>query len=679
MNNLTIYRKKIMDSLFKKLPRTYYYFFLFLYTQHVYANTSDTIPAKKSVDLEVFTIKETPLSARSNTGKITKIDSATRQIYEHQNLGQLLAAQSPIYIKSYGAGGSSTVSFRGTGASHTQIFWNGLPLNSVSLGVTDLSLIPVDISDDIQVHYGSNSLFRQSSAFGGSIHLNSHADWDNRLNVNLSQKIASFGTNNTLLKMNLGNATFQSSTHIGSQKAKNDFNLSSDIAKRQPENLHQYYINQEFFWKVHPKHTITAKFWYNDTKRNIQPIVLTPDKNEHQVDKSFRGLLTWDWQNKKGVFYQLKGAYINEFLQYTNKSTQLKAVTENRVLYAHLLSKKVIKDVFLVESQTTFTHSEVASETILSYEETPVMMGPKTENRFTFGPYFTWLLHDKLQIHFLNRREVVGKKLSPTIYQLGVFYTPFQQDWLQVKVNTGKNYRTPTLNDLYYNPGGNPNLLPELGWMHETNILLKKHTNNLKANFELTGYYSKIDNWIIWLPAMTPSINEEEDEFFEETVSSRPQPQNLQLVVAKGIEADAKINWFWKDWNFETSANYGFTRSTNLRPTQANDNSVGKQLPYVPFHKLNINLYAGKSGYSFRYNQSIVGKRYISTDNDEFFALPVAYMGNLHASKAFKWKHTELVACISVNNIWDGTYTAIAQRPMPPRNYVLSVSFNFNK
>ena len=59
--------------------------------------------------------------------KIIKIERIAA--HETENLADILSKETPIYIKSYGPGSLSTISIRGAGASHTQLYWNGIAIN----------------------------------------------------------------------------------------------------------------------------------------------------------------------------------------------------------------------------------------------------------------------------------------------------------------------------------------------------------------------------------------------------------------------------------------------------------------------------------------------------------------------------------------------------------------------
>src|ERR1035437_9405047 len=83
-------------------------------------NISDTTHVLKEV-----AIKADRLSAFGTGNKIQQMDSALLAIYSGNNLADLLAQQSLVFIKSYGPGMLSTPSFRGTQADQTAILWNG--------------------------------------------------------------------------------------------------------------------------------------------------------------------------------------------------------------------------------------------------------------------------------------------------------------------------------------------------------------------------------------------------------------------------------------------------------------------------------------------------------------------------------------------------------------------------
>ncbi|MCK4993198.1 MAG: TonB-dependent receptor plug domain-containing protein, partial [Bacteroidales bacterium] len=115
--------------------------------------------------------------------KETEIDSVVLREKVTLSLSDLLSENTPIFIKNHGRGALATASFRGTAASHTQVSWNGIHINSPMAGMVDFSLIPVYIIDELNLKHGSASVADRSGGIGGSININNSVRWDheNRL------------------------------------------------------------------------------------------------------------------------------------------------------------------------------------------------------------------------------------------------------------------------------------------------------------------------------------------------------------------------------------------------------------------------------------------------------------------------------------------------------------------
>ena len=74
---------------------------------------------------------------------IKKSDSLDKAAFQPSNLNDIIGYKNPIYFKSYGNGMLSSIAFRGTGASHTAVLWNGINVNQPTIGQSDFSLFPV--------------------------------------------------------------------------------------------------------------------------------------------------------------------------------------------------------------------------------------------------------------------------------------------------------------------------------------------------------------------------------------------------------------------------------------------------------------------------------------------------------------------------------------------------------
>ncbi len=110
--------------------------------------------------------------------KIQQLDSLTKQNFINSNLAEILAVNSPVFVKNYGPANLSTSSFRGGNASQTAVLWNGFNIQNNMLGQNDFSQLPNFIFDDIGIEYGGSAGAWGSGAMGGSIHLNNKPKFD---------------------------------------------------------------------------------------------------------------------------------------------------------------------------------------------------------------------------------------------------------------------------------------------------------------------------------------------------------------------------------------------------------------------------------------------------------------------------------------------------------------------
>ena len=182
------------------------------------------------------------------------------------------------------------------------------------------------------------------------------------------------------------------------------------------------------------------------------------------------------------------------------------------------------------------------------------------------------LLNKKMAASFLFRTEYYDNKLIAFIPSAGFDYDLSQSFGL--KINLSRNYHKPNLNDLYWLPGGNPELKPEDGFSSDLSVRKIWKTSSSELDLKLSGFASLIDNWIIWRPAANGAYYWEAD--------------NLKKVFSRGAE-------FSSSWRYHpnekikmaVNANYSFTRSTNENAVESVDQSRGKQLIYIPKHKGN--------------------------------------------------------------------------------------------
>ena len=99
------------------------------------------------------------------------------------SMADILTFNSSVFVKSYGRATLSTVAFRGTSPSHTQVTWNGMRINNPMLGMTDFSTIPSYFIDQASLLHGTSSVNETGGGLGGLVRLETIPDVADGVNL----------------------------------------------------------------------------------------------------------------------------------------------------------------------------------------------------------------------------------------------------------------------------------------------------------------------------------------------------------------------------------------------------------------------------------------------------------------------------------------------------------------
>ena len=260
----------------------------------------------------------------------------------------------------------------------------------------------------------------------------------------------------------------------------------------------------------------------------------------------------------------------------------------------------------------------------------------------------------------LNLRQEFSNAFSiPLTGSTGLSYQLIKQ--LKLKANAAKVYRLPTLNDLYWNPGGNPNLKPEEGYTYEGSIEIKIPTRNFLLESEMTYFDKNIHNWIYWVPG--PGGN--------------PSPINLLKVYSRGTETSSFISYKYDKLKCKIGFNSAYVLSTSTESNLENDASVNKQLIYTPRYNYGGSFSFSLDKFNFSYYHNYIGYRFTTSDNTSWLK-PYQY-ANLKVGYGYGFQKLNVSVAFHVNNLYNSSYVVIAQRPMPLRNYEVSLTLTYHK
>ena len=105
------------------------------------------------------------------------------------------------------------------------------------------------------------------------------------------------------------------------------------------------------------------------------------------------------------------------------------------------------------------------------------------------------------------------------------------------------------------------------------------------------------------------------------------------------------------------------------------DQSVGKQLPYVPEHSASLTGRLSWRSWAFLYKWAYYSERFTMSSNDYTLTghLPEYFMSNISLEKGLSFKPLDLQLKFAVNNLFNEDYLSVLSRPMPGINFELFI------
>lgn len=606
---------------------------------------------------------------------VTHIDTLAIQMMKTQTISELLSSYTPVFMKSYGRGSTATASFRGTAPSHTQVFWNGMKLNSPMRGDVDFSLFPVYFIDDISLLHGGSSLQSGSGALGGSVLINNKADWTDRFSIRYVQTIESFSTVKEYLNIGFGNGQFQMKTRLFSDHSKNNFPyynygvLPMHEAVQTNAGYDKQGIFQELYYRLH-RHTFSAKFWAYRSDRDLPQLMSFEGASriETQTDRNIRAVGSWKYVAEKSILEMDLG--LNQTrLNYFRSSTEANFVNfdsrsrEKSYTASTNFNWKPNDNLSFNWSFNTAYHqvSVFDSAQKLGYDHDRLEFS--LMNALHYQP------NHNLSLSFLFRSEAYNNRFIAFIPSVGAEYLIGRKQEMAVKMNVSRNYHQPGLNDLYWFPGGNPDLRPEDGSSGDLAFSYSKRTDKMDFSGQITGFASLIDDWIVWMPSASGA--------------SYWEAGNLRKVFARGAELQLSYHReLTRTLAFDLKGNYSHSATSNVDAVPSVDKSRGKQLIYIPKDKANLFAEIEYKSYYLKINAPFTGKRYTSSNNEESDyekVLNSYWLIDASAGRRFDLKPFVIDAVFAVENLANTDYMAILWRPMPGRYYSLTLQFSYKK
>jgi iron complex outermembrane receptor protein len=615
-----------------------------------------------SFQRDTLTIKEVVITRKQISSeqpgfKFYNIDSLKLNEYSIFSLTDLLNETTPLFMKNYGSGGSATSSFRGTSAGHTQVTWNGININDPMLGQSDFSMIPSGMADNIMISFGGASMDLGNGAIGGIINLENEPSWKKHTSIDISPGIGSFGRYTGLAKINTGNEHFQSATKVYFNSARNNFRWLDTVALPAPEwktRVNNQTFQKGFMQELYLRksdNVLSARFWYQSVSRDLPGSTLWGNSGEKQADESFRGILSYDVKKGKNEYFTT-AAWMHTNLDYTN---QLYPIYDSRSNVTTLVLKggtttplgEFSRLKIILSDELNTIRSTLFKDTVRRNNATITLSAERKKGK-RFGAVL------------LLRETLDDKSFLVPDFSAGFEFRVIRGEEHFLKFNFSRNTRIPSMNDRYYNPGGNPDLKNEHAFSYEIGYKLdQKISSELSLSSELNYFKNYIRDMIQWHP----------DDF------SNYVADNIGSVNTSGLESSLSVKYLKDNLSVNLNGGYSYTKAIGINDGELV--AVRKQLVYIPEHQANASIHAAYKNFYTIWLTRFSSRIYITPDNSGF--LNGFTVNNLTGGVKLNFRDNLFDLRCKIENIFNVSYQTIAYYPQPGRSYFIMLSYRFKK
>ncbi len=538
-------------------------------------------------------------------------------------VADVLRVLPEVRIKgSGGPGALTTVSIRGSASTQVLILLDGLPLNRPDQATVDLSTLPIQNVDHIEVLRGPFSAVYGSSTLGGVINIVTRS----APQTALSSRVGSFGesANNVSFGGEVSGLTYliegilTGSTGLASDTDYNNSTVMTKLRWATAEDAGVAFTVNRFWHVVGTPGPLPVAF---------QDLQARTWEGRTLLD------LTWRAGRADGPGAMLRLYTLDDDIAFSSPGCACPSAFQSDDV-AHLWG---------AQGQLIFTPwlghlltlgAEYQGQTIAHTDNTPAAFSNRGSD---LGLYIQddWQITSGVLFSAGVRGdifELYGTQVNPRVGLVVLL-----SDSLSLRAAAGRSFRAPTFDELAPAFSGNPALQPETAWSYDLGL---EYTLAPGLAAHLTGYYKDATNLITSAPPLFVPMN-----------------VGHATVTGGSVEIVGRLSDTW------------FVRA-NYTNQLARDSATGLDVVYVPRHLGNLELtYQVAPGSSLNVVVSYIGDRF----NDPANTIPVP--GYWVTSFTATWTVGGGFAIqAGVANLFDVSYQESLGFPEPGRRYFVTAT-----
>lgn len=617
-------------------------FLLFLLPAAASAQLQDTLAEQVISGKRIITI---PGTAGLKT---LAIDSDRLLRPAMTDISRILSENLPVFVRTTGVNGPATLSIRGASAAQSMVLWEGVPLQNPAMGLTDLSLLQSGLFQSISLTSGGSPALWGSGNVGGVLQLQGARPRFSEFPE--TDGFAGLGGGSFGLFTGMAGVqhsrpnTYWSVRAFGSRADYAFDYFGENGPQKRVDNalVKQYGVLAQGAQRLRNGFLLREDVWLMQSQRGIPPALFESQSEKQQRDEALRIRLALEKTAGRHQL-RLKGAFLKENLFYEDAAVALESALQTTTFFGRAQYEyRFHRGRFFADAPLQYALADTRRQ---CFSQKRLALAAGVEKGF---------LKEKGTASVALRTEAVD---AQTIFLpgLNVAYRVLPGSRLRAAVQ--RSYRAPTLSELYYFPGGNPDLKPETGWSGEVGARQDFRKNGWQASVDATAFYRDIRDWIIWYGGAIWT------------------PHNIARVNTKGIEVEAEGRRLFSGNEIGLRSGFTYMQAQTVESAVPNDGSVGCQIPHTPLTTARVSAWISGKGFRLEGASVYTGYRFITSDESAW--IPGYWLHSATLSYRATLRKNTLTAELRCNNLSNESYLSVAGRPGLPRHFVAGVMWGF--
>jgi len=467
------------------------------------------LPAQENED-NAIKLQEVVISATKTEQEILDVPQHVTVISGEEieksgatGISELLGDKTGIVINDYGPeGASQNVSMRGSTSAQVLILVDGVRMNNALSGGVDLSLIPVDNIERIEIVRGGSSALHGADAMGGVINIITKKKADNRLRISIEngsflpgRHVSGYSADKTgepadyadLIDSQKARIAYSrelgkiSLTTAGSiKRAKNGYIYKdTNLENRKRDNAELLGGDVSAGVRIPAgEGTVDITGSFVRSKKGIPGSITSPTPEASQDDRRMQASAGFHTDRffSDLLSFEIKTYFISSELQYESPSIDVDSDHKTRSAGLDLVQEMLFFNGFSIIYGGNVSYDTVKSTDVGTKDRT-------YGGGFVETPIF---ITDRLTLQPALRYDYYSDFEGDLNYKIGSVYR--LSSTTSIKGSIAKSFRAPTMNDLYWPTDsfaeGNPGLEPETGYSIDFGVT---HAAE-KLRFDFFGY-----------------------------------------------------------------------------------------------------------------------------------------------------------------------------------------------